>query len=398
MHPCDNRWRHFNTCDVIIILTCRATTLYDKPPPSFRPATVDETHDLFMRLERNGDLRGPSATASDAAISLKPALAKSGSNGSRVSNGTHSISSSSSIDDAVDAADAITQVTRRRCSGTTNITTPDSPSLSNSTSNHTTRRRRSRSRSGGSSGITSRPSPIQPSTAASIDGEQHRSRVIDGASARSGSSSSSSVNSATYSTSLLPDRPAVIVSSTSWTADEDFGILLDALTAVSAAAAARPSEFPDFLVLVTGKGPLKAHFEARIAALALPRVTIRTLWLSASDYPLLLGSADLGVCLHTSTSGLDLPMKVVDMFGAGLPVCAVGFSCLSELVRDGENGLVFRSAPQLAEQLLSLFSGFPRGEPSASRLRSLRAGVTQFQHVQWQDNWDASVRRFFVMR
>jgi beta-1,4-mannosyltransferase len=52
-------------------------------------------------------------------------------------------------------------------------------------------------------------------------------------------------------------------------------------------------------------------------------VSIFTVWLEAEDYPKLLASADLGVSLHASPSGFDLPMKVI--------VCLfVYFFCLKE--------------------------------------------------------------------
>lgn len=154
------------------------------------------------------------------------------------------------------------------------------------------------------------------------------------------------------------NRPAMIISSTSWTADEDFGILLAALELLDKRTSSLSvSEFPNLLVVVTGKGPQKEMYLEKIKQLAFKRIRIATMyagcsiwsdeqsgrvshssfeffrWLEASDYPLVLGSADLGVCLHTSSSGLDLPMKVLDMFGCGLPVCAIGFKCLDELVK-----------------------------------------------------------------
>ena len=40
-----------------------------------------------------------------------------------------------------------------------------------------------------------------------------------------------------------------------------------------------------------GKGPLREHYQKIIAQKNLSHVTIHTLWLSAEDYPLLLGMA-----------------------------------------------------------------------------------------------------------
>ena len=47
------------------------------------------------------------------------------------------------------------------------------------------------------------------------------------------------------------------------------------------------------------------------------------------------------------------------MFGSGVPVCAVDFACIGELVRHGVNGCVFKSKEQLARQIIILLFKSP---------------------------------------
>lgn len=80
-------------------------------------------------------------------------------------------------------------------------------------------------------------------------------------------------------------------------------------------------------VVITGKGPLKEHFSGifQLRNRLWKYVKVELRWVSAEDYPRLLSICDLGICLHYSSSGLDLPMKVVDMFSVGIPVYAKSF-------------------------------------------------------------------------
>ncbi|KAJ7767512.1 mannosyltransferase [Mycena maculata] len=211
-------------------------------------------------------------------------------------------------------------------------------------------------------------------------------------------------------TLLREDRPALLVSSTSWTPDEDFSILLVALREYESRAAAADKKLPKILVVLTGKGPLRDKYMSEVGELQKKWKWVRciSMWLEAEDYPVLLGSADLGICLHTSSSALDLPMKVVDMFGCGLPVCALNFKCLHELVKNGKNGLIFENASEFAEQMETLLTGFP----NCPRLIELRAYLqptserpTSPPHhlasspeppediwESWDDNWARFVR------
>lgn len=193
-----------------------------------------------------------------------------------------------------------------------------------------------------------------------------------------------------YAKNIVDGALRLVVSSTSWTADEDFGMLLDALVAYATPSSGEES-VPPILAIITGKGPQKEAYLEKIKQLQdagkLPGIRILSAWLSNRDYASLLAAADLGISLHKSSSGVDLPMKVVDMFGAGLPVAAyAGFESIGELVKEGQNGCGFETVPQLTEILKRLLNLEGAGE-----LARLKRGAVEEGSRRWDEEWDSVV-------
>ncbi|KAL2173434.1 glycosyltransferase family 33 protein [Thermothelomyces heterothallicus CBS 202.75] len=198
---------------------------------------------------------------------------------------------------------------------------------------------------------------------------------------------------------ILSGATRLVVSSTSWTPDEDFSLLLDALVRYASAAdttttttTTNDGTRTPLLAIITGKGPQRDLYVRRVAELTaagrLPNVRVATAFLPFADYAALLACADLGICLHKSSSGVDLPMKVVDMFGAGLPVAAYrGYESFGELVKEGENGAGFETAEELAG-ILGRLLGDGGGK---AELERLRRGAVKEGSRRWDEEWDSTV-------
>src|SRR5207237_4788330 len=186
-----------------------------------------------------------------------------------------------------------------------------------------------------------------------------------------------------------------IVCPTSWTEDEDFDLVIEAVVRVEERirgweAAGSGRRFTALLILVTGDGARRAEFERRFAGLPARRIQLRARWLEPEDYPRVVGSADLGLCLHRSSSGLDIPMKIADLFGAGVPVLALDYgACLAERVRHGDNGLLFSTAEQLADILFDLFENYPAEQ---KRLERLRTSASKSARPTWEARWAREAR------
>lgn len=190
---------------------------------------------------------------------------------------------------------------------------------------------------------------------------------------------------------LDTDRVPLVVCPTSWTLDEDFDLLLEALERADrhlGRHAPPDLRLPALVVILTGRGVLREAFEARAHRRAFTTIAVRTHWLDPADYPVLIGMADLGLCLHQSSSGLDLPMKVADFRGAGVPVAAFDYApVLGEVLTNGREGVTFRDPGELANLLVTLAT---RAIAPASALGRSQAWLFENPAERWDTQWQAA--------
>ncbi len=193
-----------------------------------------------------------------------------------------------------------------------------------------------------------------------------------------------------------------MVSSTSWTADEDLSILLKAgiLWKIDRKIKGK------IVLFITGKdeGSLKKVFLESLSNLRLENIVVIPTWLEIyENYVHLLRWCDVGLCFHNSSSGLDLPMKIVDMFGVGIPVICCDFedsqmetklkkTALRELVRNGENGFVFslNKAEELEGYILKCFM------ERDDILGKFRQNIEEFRKKSWENEWKKIVKPLII--
>lgn len=81
------------------------------------------------------------------------------------------------------------------------------------------------------------------------------------------------------------------------------------------------------------------------------------------------------------------------MFGCGVPVLAINFATLPELVHDKKNGLIFSSSLELQKQLTALF--FPKislkmDNKLSCTLNDLKNGTLSLD--SWDKHWQANMK------
>jgi len=197
------------------------------------------------------------------------------------------------------------------------------------------------------------------------------------------------MTSSSLGLTLKKNRPFLFLSSTSWSPDEDFNILLNAMVKCDALLASSSYDLminKEIYMIITGRGPMRDAFIKKTESKNLKYFQVKTIWLDSDDYPKVLSMVDLGVCMHYSSSGYDLPMKVVDMFSAGLPVLAIEYETLKELVKDKSNGYLFKDEDDLCELMRrSIVEFYSKGQNKD--LIEMRHFLRKDFNQNWISQW-----------
>lgn len=143
------------------------------------------------------------------------------------------------------------------------------------------------------------------------------------------------------------DRPLIVTVSTSWGSDDDFETLVEALKLYKALPGAKRR----LELFFTGTGPEKVALAPVLKGLADAAVRVHIKWFESREYAKIVGCSDFTISVHNSSSGVDLPIKILDSFACEVPVIAFKYSAtISELVSDS-NGYLYENAGELCEIL-----------------------------------------------
>ena len=147
------------------------------------------------------------------------------------------------------------------------------------------------------------------------------------------------------------------------------------------AAAEVIREFPKTRFVFAGDGALRKELEDKVDRLGLGQ---NVLFLGRrNDIPEILACCDIGV-LPSKAEGL--PNAVLEYLAAGLPTVASAVGGNAEIIRDGENGLLFpaENAGALAEKLLRILR-----DPEFAR----RLGQAGQEHVRQNFSFDRMIEQ-----
>jgi len=174
-----------------------------------------------------------------------------------------------------------------------------------------------------------------------------------------------------------PEPTCWVVAPSSWRPDEDVG----AMRRVAEALQKDNGDWgdaPRVAIIATGKGPMQPEFARAAKSFSGGPVTLHTAWLPAAEYAALLARADAGLCLHCSSSGLDLPMKLADFRGAGLKALVLDYGpVLAEIFRPEIDGWTFGNDAELSAGLKRVAQMTP----------AERTAVAEVDDT-WETEWD----------